>query len=157
RGNDSDIHLYSPTAAQRFEFVLLQYSQELDLGIQWKLAHFIQKQRPSVGELKAPGSTLQRTTDTALHVPKYLAFHQSGRDCATVHFHQWTALAFTAIVNRAGYQLFTATGFAHYEYGRIGRRNSLNFSENVNQGWAVTDDLLKIVLLANFFLEINVF
>src|ERR1700722_2374668 len=52
-GNNANIDLYQCFSANPFELSFLQNPQERDLGIQWQLAHFIQKERATVRQLEA--------------------------------------------------------------------------------------------------------
>src|SRR5262250_602621 len=63
---------------------------------------------------------------------------------------------FTAVVNRASNQFFSATSFAENQDGGIGWRNSLNSSKHIKHALAIADNLLEIVLSPNFLLQVYV-
>ena len=47
-----NVHLHRPRAPQALEFPLLQNAQQFGLEFQGDIPHFVQKQRPSVGQLQ---------------------------------------------------------------------------------------------------------
>src|SRR5229473_4985831 len=65
-GNHPDIGLDGSSSTDTFEFMFLQNMQERDLGLGRKLSDFIQEDRASFSQLKAPQSSLGRPREGAL-------------------------------------------------------------------------------------------
>src|SRR4029453_1450243 len=66
RGDDAYVDLHRAAASDRFELLLLQYAQQLDLHVQRQLADFVEEDRAPVGQLEAADAALERTSESAL-------------------------------------------------------------------------------------------
>src|SRR5689334_22475138 len=96
--------LHSPDA---LEFALLQYSQERDLRILRKFAHFVQENRPAVGQLETAQPAVRGSRECSLLVTEQLRGDQRWRKCGTVHAHEGSPRSPRPSVNRTGNQFFT--------------------------------------------------
>src|SRR6202035_819558 len=68
--NHPNIDWDRSSGADAFKFVFLKNTQESDLGLGWKLSDFIQENRASFGQLKAPYATLNCPGKGALLMAK---------------------------------------------------------------------------------------
>jgi hypothetical protein len=76
RGNNADIHSARSFIANALKLTFLQNTQELGLERERNLAHLIQEQRPTVGELKAADAIAHGARERASHMAEKFAFKQ---------------------------------------------------------------------------------
>ena len=89
-------------------------------------------------------------------MPEQLALDQAGGDGAAVHLHQRPVAARTAVVQGAGDQLLAGAGLAVDQDRSVARRHARHLVEQLAQPWIAADDLVDVVLAADFFLQIDV-
>src|SRR5579872_278150 len=82
----------SPTT-HGLKLLLLENTQQLDLGIRREFSHFVQEERASIGQLKAADSTVQRTREGAFYMAKKLALDKTSRDGSAVDGHHGSLAA----------------------------------------------------------------
>ena len=90
-----------------------------------------------------------------LLVSEELALEQACRNGGAVQLHERPRAAAAQIVDGSGDELLARAGFPLDEHGRVGGRDDLHLGEDVLQWTAGADDLLEVVLAANFVLEIQ--
>ena len=77
--NDADVDIDRTRAAQTFDLPLLHDPQEPRLQLEWQFAHFVQKHRPSVGELEPADLGRIRSGERTPLSPEQLALDQRRR------------------------------------------------------------------------------
>src|SRR5438270_13677938 len=70
--NQADIHSDCLVAAQSLELLVLQHAQQFRLQFERDVAHFIQKQRPPVGQFQPADLLVDRASECPLLVPEQL-------------------------------------------------------------------------------------
>src|SRR5262249_56663045 len=97
---------------QGLEFDSLQHTQQLRLQLQRQFTDLVQEERPTVGELEAPGPRGGRPGEGALLVSEQLALDERRRQRRAVHLHERTGPARTTVMNRAGQPLLARARLA---------------------------------------------
>src|SRR4029077_16655510 len=108
-------------AAETFEFLLLQRAQQLRLDIDWDIAHFVQEQRALIGQFHAPDFLTDRTGESAFFMTKQFAFEQTCWNGGAIQLYKRPLFAPAPVVDRAGNQFLSGSGFAEEQDGRIAR------------------------------------
>src|SRR5579859_5881744 len=106
-----NINMVRPAAAQAFEFLFLQYTQQLGLQCQGNVTHLIQKERPFVGHFKTTDLLRDSAGESALLMAKKLAFQQIEWDGGAIQFYERTSATRADVVDCARDQLLTRAGF----------------------------------------------
>src|SRR5580698_1803135 len=114
----SNVDGYWLTAADALNFTFLQHSQQRDLDLG---RHFVQKNCPAIRQLKTPEATLGCAGEGTLLVTEKLGSNQRLWDGSAIHSDKCPIRAIGALVDAAGYQLLSCTGFAENQDCRIGR------------------------------------
>src|SRR6266852_6586913 len=122
RSDEPNVHLMSPSAAQAFELLFLQDTQQFGLQAWWNIAHLVQEQRPFVGQYETANLLRYGSGERASLVAKKLAFQQIERNGRAIQFNEW------ASAPRA--QLLAGPCFPQDKNGGIRRRNFLNLFEH---------------------------
>src|SRR5437588_6696451 len=100
-----NVHLVSTSAAQAFELLFLQDTQQLGLQCRWNIAHLVQEERSLVGHFEATNLLCDSAGKGALLVTKELAFQQVEGNGSAVQLYERTAAPQTDVVNRPRDQL----------------------------------------------------
>ena len=110
-------------AADALELALLQHSQQLALQRVGKLAHFVEEDRSSVGELEPAFLLRHGASERAALVPEQFAFEQRLREGGAIDRDKRLSRARAVEMNRACRQFLAGTGFAGDEDSRIDARD----------------------------------
>src|SRR5688500_12720906 len=157
RGHETDVDADRPVAAEPLELLLLQDAEKLRLQLERNVSNFIEKQRAAVRELEPSDLLRDGARKRASLVPEELALEKSGRNGGTVQLDERARPAAAQIVNGTSDKLFARAGLPLDEHGRVRRRHDLDLCEHVFERRAVADDFFKVVLAANFVLEVQLF
>src|SRR6516164_1895968 len=130
RSHQPDVDAMRATAPETFELLFLQNSQQLGLQCQRNIANLIQKERSSVGELKAPDFLCGRSGKSSFLMTKELALQQIYRNGSAIQLHVWTIVARTAVVNRFRDQLLAGARFSLNQHSGAGGCDPFNLLEN---------------------------
>ena len=114
----------SSGAAQSFELLLLQDSQQFRLEAEGHVADFIQKQRASVRRLESSYPLNYSTGERTSFMAEEFAFQKVHWDRGTVQLNEWSGPAFTLLVDGARDQFLARSGFALDENCAGGRTDS---------------------------------
>src|SRR5580698_10769488 len=82
--NHPDVSSNRLGSADTFKLMLLQNTQQGDLGLGWKLSDFVQEERTAVCKFKPTQALLSRARAGALLMAEYLRRDQITRDCRAV-------------------------------------------------------------------------
>src|SRR6266852_7864664 len=137
------VHLVSPSAAQAFEFLFLQYAQQLGLQRRRNIAHLVEEERTFVGQLEAANLLRYGSGERALLVAKELAFQQIQWNGSAIQPYEKTSDARADVVDRMGDELLAGTCFTLDQHSRAGRRDAFDLFEHRFQRRTVADDLLE--------------
>src|SRR5260370_11762299 len=139
----SHVSADSMTAADTFKLMLLQYTQEGNLGLGWKLSDFVEEDRASICQLKPTQALLSRAREGALLIAEQLRGDQvTGYGCA-VYADEGTARPLGAPVNGACNQLLACSRFTRDENRGITWCNFGDAREHSLQSWGGPDNLFK--------------
>src|SRR6266853_1270922 len=155
--NQTYIYLPGVSAAQAFEFALLQSPQELGLNFKGNISDFIKEECALIGEFQTSDFLANGAGKSAFFVTKQFAFEQPGGNGGAVEFDECPLLAPAMIVNGARNQLLPRTGIAQQQDGRIAQRDRFYQLQNVFQWGTRPDDLVKTHFAANLFFQIQLF
>ena len=120
------VHRYGLIGTQRFHALLFQYPQHLRLGFEAHVAHFIQKERATIGLLKFPDLVFARASETSFAMPEHFRLDQLFWNCRAIHFDERHRIARTARMKRTSDQLLARAAFAEYQHAPIRRRGQLD-------------------------------
>ena len=113
----TDVHIELFVAADRADFLLLQYAQQFCLHFQRKLANFVQKNRAAVGCLeKVPPWTLIAPVKAPFSYPKSSLSIKRRHQRAAINGDEWSLCQRAAEMNRTRHQFFSRTAFAGNQY-----------------------------------------
>jgi hypothetical protein len=96
-----NIHLVSSTAAQAFEFLFLQYSEQFGLQLRRNVADLVKEEGALVGQLEPAKFLRNGSSERALFVAEQLAFQQIQWDGSAVQLDERASAPRADIVNRA--------------------------------------------------------
>src|SRR5215469_3373494 len=125
------------------KFLLLYYPQERDLGFHRKITDFIQEERATVSCFKPAQPPLECAGERSLLVPEKLGSDKRFWNRRTVDADEWSVRAFRSPIQCTGNQLFTGSGFAQNEDGRIRGGDFLNLLQQVPHWFGRTHNFFK--------------
>ena len=96
-----------------------------------------------------------RARKSSLFMSKQFTLKQAGRNGGTIQLHKRAIFASAAVVNGAGDQLLACTCLSKQQDCRVAGSDRFNKFQNMFQRWAVSDDVFKAHLAADFFFEIE--
>src|ERR1700687_2401336 len=85
------VHLVSPSAAQAFEFLFLQYAQQLGLQRRRNITHLVQEKSTFVGQLETANLLRYGSGERPLLVTQELAFQEIQRNGSTIQPYKGTS------------------------------------------------------------------
>ncbi len=100
--DETDINLNKFVAAHWLDLMFLEGPEELYLQIEAHLAHFVQKEAPSVGQLEAAPSRAVSSRESPFHVSEKLALQEGRRDSRTVDGYERLGGPGAALVDSPG-------------------------------------------------------
>src|SRR5580698_6585115 len=106
-----------------------------------------------MGHLESPDFLRQSAGKGAPLIAEQLAFEQTGGNGGTVQGDERAISAWTQPMDSVRDQLFSRSGFAQDQYGRIGGSNQSDLPLDPSDRGAGADYLLKTVLDLDFFLH----
>src|SRR6266851_7491254 len=143
RSYQANVHLVSPSAAQAFELLFLQDTQQFGLQSRRNISHLVQEERPFVSQFEATDLLRDSPGKSASLMPKKLAFQQIEWNGSAIQFNKRASAPRAQIVNRARDQLLAGACFSLYKSGGIRGRDLLNLFEHQFQSGTVAYDLLE--------------
>ena len=105
------------------------------------LAHLVQQDRASIGQLESPVSLVSRSGERAFFVPEKLALDESFRNGRAVHLNERLAAAIACKKNFIGDEFFTSPIFTTDHHRGIRSADPIDQIPKLNDDWAFTDDL----------------
>src|SRR6266576_902788 len=131
------------TAADPFDFPLLQDAQQRDLRLGGQVADLIEENGAAVGSLEPSQASLQRAREGALFVTEELGRNEGLLYGRAVHPDERLRRPSRPLVNSARDELLAGTRFAKDEDRRIGRGDLGHLDQHGSQGWGRAHDLFK--------------
>ncbi len=157
-GDQANVGLDQFIAAQTFKLLLLQYAQQFGLKLQRHVAHFIEEQRAFIGQLETSNPLRAGPGKRAALMTKQVAFQQPGWHGGTVHFYHPAGITPTQVVNCAGNQLLTGSGFAENQDGAVALRHHFDLFEHAVHCFTAANDFAELALhVVKLFCERQVF
>src|SRR5271155_2368365 len=83
-GNQPHVNFVSPSAAQTFEFLFLQYAQQFGLQCRRNISYLVQEKCAFVGELETANLLRDGAGECALFVAKKLTLQQIQRNGSAI-------------------------------------------------------------------------
>src|SRR5882724_1519323 len=114
----------SAVAAESFKFLLLQNAQQFRLKFERDVANFIQKERASIRQLKAPHLLGDRSGKCSFFMTEQLTLQKPERNRSAIQFNEGSFATGAQIVYRASNQFLTGSGLAQDQYASIRWRNN---------------------------------
>ena len=118
--DDTRIRTQSLSPTDALEFILLQNPKDLDLGGEWELAHFIEKNCACRRSLETSGLLAVGAGEAHRVVAEELALDEPFGKSTTVDTDEWSAGAIGVTMKRGGDQLLAGAAFAKDQDRRIG-------------------------------------
>src|SRR5437016_1943736 len=131
------------TAADPFDFPLLQDAQQRDLRCGGQVGDFIEQDGAAVRRLEATETPLQRAREGAFLVTEELGRNEGLWYGRAVHADERLRRPSRPLVNGARDELLAGTGFAEDEDRRIGRGDLRHLDQHRSQGCGRAHDLFK--------------
>src|SRR5260370_277702 len=129
RGDQADVDLDRPGAAEALERLLLEDLEELRLELERDLAYLVEEERAAVRHLEAPELLRDGAGERAAFVAEELALDEARRNGGAVDFDEGPLAAAAPVVNGACDQLLPRTRLAEDEDRRVGLRHDLYLLE----------------------------
>ena len=155
RRDHADVDTDGARAAQPFEFLFLQNAQQLGLEFEGDVPDFIQKQRSLVGEFEAADLLRDGAGERAPFVAEEFAFQQPGGDRRAIHLDEGAVASPAQVVDGARDEFLAGARLALDQHGGIGGGHGLHLAEDALERRAFADDLLEVVLGADFLFEVE--
>src|SRR5882672_1094335 len=92
-GDQTNVHANRPRAPQTLEFLFLEHAKQLRLQLERNVAHFVEKQRALVCELKSAHLLTDRAGKSALLMAEQLAFQQTRWNGRAIELDEGPILA----------------------------------------------------------------
>src|SRR6476619_6897119 len=126
--------------------MVLKHTQQLALRLQRPLGNFVEKEGAAIREFEAAAPLLGRAGESTLLVAKQFTLDQIARQRGTVNFNQRASAPGAAAMNSTRDQLLAGTGFAEDKHSAIGRRDELDFAQQLGKCRRLADDLAEIMV-----------
>src|SRR3989454_7923637 len=123
RGDQTDVDLDRPGAADTLERLLLEDPEELRLERERDLAHLVEEECAAMGHLEASDLLRDGPGERAPLVAEELALQETRRDGGAIDLDEGSLAAAASVVNGARDQFLPRAGLAEHEHGRVGRRD----------------------------------
>src|SRR5881409_3350867 len=143
RGDQADVDLDRPGAADTLELLLLEDPEELRLELERDLADLVEEERAAMGHLEASDLLGDGPGERAALVAKELALQETRRDGGAIDLDEGSLTAAASVVDSAGDQFLPGAGLAEDEHGRVVRCDGLHLPERISEKGALADDLLE--------------
>gem|GEM_PF-2339635 len=124
--DDAHVHGDLGLSAEATELFLFDDPQEFRLQLDGQLAHLVEEERATVGELEAAEPALVRAGEGTLLVPEDLGLHQRGGDGGAVDGDEGLVPPRREVVNGAGDHLLARSGGARDHHRGLGGRHLLD-------------------------------
>lgn len=118
-GNDADVHFHRAIRSDRFNFTLVEDTQQLRLGGKRQLADFIKEQNTSVGGFEFPFVVGGSAREGPFLVTEQLALHEILRDAAAIHGDYRAASPWPEMVDELGEVFLATASFAEEQHVKI--------------------------------------
>ena len=113
--NEPDIDFNRFSAADRPEFLFLQYPQELSLHLERQVAYLIKENSPSAGCFEQSLFGRNRAGERSFRVPEELRFHKIFGYCAAVDNYKRLFPPGAVVMYAPRYKLLSGAAFARYK------------------------------------------
>ena len=153
RRHDADVRAERARGPQPLEGVLLQHAQEFRLQVKGQVADFVEEQRPSIGQLKAPEALRERPREGAFFIAEEFAFEQPTGNGGAVECDEGARVPRAAGVQRPRQEFFAGAGLALQEDGGIGRGHEVELRQHRLERRALPEDLYTGALGAAEYME----
>src|SRR5581483_4520345 len=155
RGEHAGVGMKRPRAAEPYKLLSVQHATPLEVKLRRDVADFVEKQASLVRQLEASDPAREGAGKRAFFVAEQFAFQESQRNRRAVDFDEGLVPPRAEIMERPREELFARAGLAGDKHGRVGGRNGLDLFQGALENAALADDLVKIMLGANFLLQVR--
>src|SRR5438132_886323 len=143
RGDQADVDLDRPGAADTLELLLLEDPEELRLELEGDLADLVEEERAAMGHLEASDLLCDGPGEGAALVAEELALEKPRRDGRAIDLDEGPLPAAASVVDGARDRFLPRAGLAEDEHGRVGRCDGLHLLEDISEKTALADDFLE--------------
>src|SRR5208282_2639272 len=140
-GDAAEVHLDSLVAAHSCDFALLQYAQQVGLGLQADVADFVQENCPALGNFELAFLAELRAGEGALFMPEKFAFEERLRQSAAVNGDQRVKLSRAGLMDRTRHQFLPGAALPRDQHGSVRGTNRLDGLEDLAHGAALANDV----------------
>src|SRR5882762_9699561 len=116
---------------------------------------FVEEQSALICQFHSADFLRNRAGERSLFMSKQFTLQQAGGNGSTIQLHKRAIFASAAVVNGTGDQLLACTCLSKQQDCRVAGSDRFNKFQNMFQRWAVSDDVFKAHLAADFFFEIE--
>jgi hypothetical protein len=121
----------------------LKEAQKFGLRLQWQAVDLVQQQRAAVRFPNQSGFSRCGAGESARFVTEEFVFDQFVRDRAAIDGDEGKPCAWAEIMNRARAQLLSRAGLTQDQDAGIGLRHDGNLLDLLQEGRALSDQLLQ--------------
>src|SRR5690606_1310044 len=144
-GNDTHTHPDGFLAADTFQFLFLQHTQELYLSLQGHLADLIQEKGAVIGQLELSDTALHRSGEGPLLMAEKLGLDKIGRQGRAVALDHEPVLSGGGIVYGTRNKFLAGTGLPKYQHGGGGLRYQRYQPVDLLHLMGPANDLIEII------------
>jgi len=152
--NHAHIHCDGALAADALHLAFFQHAQQLGLHGERHVADLIEEDGSVLRLLKLAEMASGRAGERSFFVPEQFRFNQLRRDRSAVQRDERAARPRTALMQRAGYELFSGASLAENADARFTGGYALHLRHHAAHGFTLPDDLvfaeaaLQVAILA---------
>src|SRR5262245_7322526 len=139
--DQAKIDLLRLLGTYRIDLAILQGAQQLDLRVEWQLAHLVEEQRAAVGLLELADALVDGARERAPLMAEQNALDQVLGDGAAVDGDEGLCLALALALDGARDQLLADAALALDQHGDIGGGGAATKSDRTGHGRAADDEV----------------
>ena len=133
-GQQAHVHREGAGAAQTGHLAFFEDAQQLGLGLEGQVAHFVEEQGSPVGGLEETAVHAGSAGESPFFVAEELALDQFVGQGRTVDRQERTVLAGAEGMDGPGHQFLASAALAGDQHGRLERRGPADLIEHVLHG-----------------------
>ena len=151
--DDADVHFDRRGAADAFEFLFLQDTEQLRLQVEPHFRDFVEQQGATIRPLKGAFDPLDGAGEGALFVSEQCRFDQPLWERGAVQFDKWALAPVALVVDRACEEFLAGSRLALEQDGRARWRGHRDCLHDAPDRRRVTDDLPLVAKLHDLLAE----
>ena len=157
RKDDTCIHFFGLSSADRLELKLLKDSKQFHLQASRSCPDFVEEDRPAVRLLELTNFICGSPRESALNMTKQFAFKQVLRESSASDFHKRMIVSIAETVNGPGDQRLPSATLTRDQNRRASIRDTFDHVENSIHSRVIANDILQAEALIKLCAKIGVF